>query len=658
MKVKKIVSFIAAVAMMTSALSCNVSAQDVEDNRYDTEYGMSVRDMYCTGAIDGAVEITDEDIKNFFYEIDRGRNPFNGGLICRDCDIEENKLYAFDTVKYDNSTAEGRQYNSELLNKTPLYYLTCSPVAFEIYVEHTGNEDRADRLSYLDETYKLTDNSLALNYVENVESYVDENDEVKALDRINISGFHYLTKDLAEQICLDLQEKGYYVSSKFESAALSDYKYSYRKYYNVEYPEKAAEDIKKIVSESGITAEIVPCTYNEDYFTINYPDVENTTQMDVVKLRVNIYKTTGLRGTGDSPDYIPVADRTENMTGDVDSNGNIDVSETSIDSNFSGDRLIAVIKGQYSSDGKVWEPEFFGVEGITEVEDLSYSPEDKVNNRQILLLKFAKDDKQQILDAVSKISEMEEIEYAGVNGISAYDKPEPVAPAMVYVDTNSIKYSIGDINNDEKVDVTDLSVLALALIGENRLESVNRSSADIDGNGKINLADLARLKQYIVIPDQYALRDADQYSVAEVRAFNEKDIISPEHDFTHNYKHDLSIVDDGIETYADVIESYEEFKEYVDVTKLPEDAALKYTEEYFTNNTLIVYLDCLLARSTDLFVLDATITDEEIALRTYQRDNGLEYQTCDARPVFVDVPNELYKGQKMTYSVERMKYLF
>ena len=77
-------------------------------------------------------------------------------------------------------------------------------------------------------------------------------------------------------------------------------------------------------------------------------------------------------------------------------------AETSIDSNFSGDRLIAVIKNQYSSDGKVWEPEFFGVEGITEVEDLSYSPEDKVNNRQILLLKFAEDDKQQILDAVSK----------------------------------------------------------------------------------------------------------------------------------------------------------------------------------------------------------------------------------------------------------------
>ena len=48
MKVKKMVSFIAAVAMMSSALSCNVSAQDVEDNRYDTEYGMSVRDMYCT----------------------------------------------------------------------------------------------------------------------------------------------------------------------------------------------------------------------------------------------------------------------------------------------------------------------------------------------------------------------------------------------------------------------------------------------------------------------------------------------------------------------------------------------------------------------------------------------------------------------------------
>ena len=133
-------------------------------------------------------------------------------------------------------------------------------------------------------------------------------------------------------------------------------------------------------------------------------------------------------------------------------------AETTIDSNFSGDRLIAVIKEQYSSDIKIWEPEFFGIDGITKVEDLSYSPGKKVNNRQILLLKFAEDDKQQILDAVSEISKMEEVEYAGVNGISEYDRPEPIAPAMVYVDTDRIKYSIGDINNDEKVDVTDLSV--------------------------------------------------------------------------------------------------------------------------------------------------------------------------------------------------------
>lgn len=64
------------------------------------------------------------------------------------------------------------------------------------------------------------------------------------------------------------------------------------------------------------------------------------------------------------------------------------------------------------------------------------------------------------------------------------------------------KNQTGDINFDGKVDISDLSELSLALIGDKKLTKMQQKAADVDGDGRNTLADLAKYRQYIskVIP--------------------------------------------------------------------------------------------------------------------------------------------------------------
>lgn len=55
----------------------------------------------------------------------------------------------------------------------------------------------------------------------------------------------------------------------------------------------------------------------------------------------------------------------------------------------------------------------------------------------------------------------------------------------------------GDIDINGHVDVTDLSMLSLYLIGDQRLEGQALLNADADASGEVNIADLARLRQYL-----------------------------------------------------------------------------------------------------------------------------------------------------------------
>ncbi|MBQ5988193.1 MAG: dockerin type I repeat-containing protein [Oscillospiraceae bacterium] len=54
-----------------------------------------------------------------------------------------------------------------------------------------------------------------------------------------------------------------------------------------------------------------------------------------------------------------------------------------------------------------------------------------------------------------------------------------------------------DINSDGKRDVTDLSMLSLYLIGDLTLTDTQLKASDVDGDGAVTLADLARFKQFL-----------------------------------------------------------------------------------------------------------------------------------------------------------------
>jgi hypothetical protein len=63
--------------------------------------------------------------------------------------------------------------------------------------------------------------------------------------------------------------------------------------------------------------------------------------------------------------------------------------------------------------------------------------------------------------------------------------------------SKSIISGNGDLNFDSKCDVTDLTDLSLAIIGDKKLNADQQKAADVDGDGAVTLADLARLQQYL-----------------------------------------------------------------------------------------------------------------------------------------------------------------
>ncbi|MBR3534908.1 MAG: dockerin type I repeat-containing protein [Oscillospiraceae bacterium] len=80
-------------------------------------------------------------------------------------------------------------------------------------------------------------------------------------------------------------------------------------------------------------------------------------------------------------------------------------------------------------------------------------------------------------------------EYTIMTPAVALEEPEnPVAEAKIMT---------GDLNSDNKVDITDLSYLSLCLIGDMELNETQKKSADVDGDGEVKLADLAKMRQFL-----------------------------------------------------------------------------------------------------------------------------------------------------------------
>ena len=62
---------------------------------------------------------------------------------------------------------------------------------------------------------------------------------------------------------------------------------------------------------------------------------------------------------------------------------------------------------------------------------------------------------------------------------------------------DSSEIVLGDINSDGKVDLTDLSELSLALLGDKEFTEAQQKSADVDSDGAVKLADLAKFRQFL-----------------------------------------------------------------------------------------------------------------------------------------------------------------
>ena len=65
------------------------------------------------------------------------------------------------------------------------------------------------------------------------------------------------------------------------------------------------------------------------------------------------------------------------------------------------------------------------------------------------------------------------------------------------VEDEPVKAFVGDIDGSGNIDVTDLTTLSLYLLGDKDLSEDAQKAADVDSDGAVTLADLARLQQYL-----------------------------------------------------------------------------------------------------------------------------------------------------------------
>ncbi|MBE6853980.1 MAG: beta-mannosidase, partial [Ruminococcus sp.] len=73
---------------------------------------------------------------------------------------------------------------------------------------------------------------------------------------------------------------------------------------------------------------------------------------------------------------------------------------------------------------------------------------------------------------------------------------EPIKPDDTTDTPGAEDVTYGDIDENGSIDITDLSMLSLFLIGDIDLSDNSEKAADVTGNNSVDLSDLARLKQF------------------------------------------------------------------------------------------------------------------------------------------------------------------
>ena len=82
-------------------------------------------------------------------------------------------------------------------------------------------------------------------------------------------------------------------------------------------------------------------------------------------------------------------------------------------------------------------------------------------------------------------------------GNDYYEYISPESVPVEQTDAAEVKVKTGDLTGDNIIDLTDLSTLSLALIGDMELTGDQKTAADIDGDGELSMADLAKLRQFL-----------------------------------------------------------------------------------------------------------------------------------------------------------------
>ena len=93
---------------------------------------------------------------------------------------------------------------------------------------------------------------------------------------------------------------------------------------------------------------------------------------------------------------------------------------------------------------------------------------------------------------------IDDIKVTGDGASSSQTQTPSATPAPTSGSTTTDEdFTFGDINDDEKIDITDLSLLAVHLIDKTKFTDKQTLAADVAYNGTVELADLATLRQFI-----------------------------------------------------------------------------------------------------------------------------------------------------------------
>jgi len=148
---------------------------------------------------------------------------------------------------------------------------------------------------------------------------------------------------------------------------------------------------------------------------------------------------------------------------------------------------MVVIKKKYSEYKKQWKASDFNIENHLSIGEYTYADPDTLTEEeymklgiehQYLSMAFGPGDAKNILTALKE------------SGKVLFVSP------TINSNTSSIRY--GNVDNNEEVDISDLTLVSQYLLGDIELNLRQQINADVNADDEVNLQDLALLKQYVM----------------------------------------------------------------------------------------------------------------------------------------------------------------